>query len=64
MAAEVIEVRPAAGVHLAARSSVAGFRVTGSESEILFEALPVDDPQVRRPDITRARHVLGCEPEG
>ncbi|TMA23241.1 MAG: SDR family oxidoreductase, partial [Deltaproteobacteria bacterium] len=33
-------------------------RVTGSKSEIVFEALPVDDPQVRQPDITRARQVL------
>ncbi len=38
-------------------------RVTGSASEIVFEALPVDDPQVRQPDITRARQVLGWEPE-
>jgi dTDP-glucose 4,6-dehydratase len=38
-------------------------RVTGSRSEIVFEALPVDDPQVRQPDITRARQVLGWEPE-
>jgi len=35
---------------------------TGSASEIVFEALPTDDPQVRRPDITRAREVLGWEP--
>jgi dTDP-glucose 4,6-dehydratase len=38
-------------------------RVTGSSSEIVHEALPVDDPQVRRPDITRARQVLGWEPK-
>ena len=38
-------------------------RVTGSSSEIVFEALPVDDPQVRRPDITRAQQVLGWSPE-
>ncbi|HXF98864.1 MAG TPA: UDP-glucuronic acid decarboxylase family protein [Gaiellaceae bacterium] len=38
-------------------------RLTGSTSEIVFEALPVDDPQVRQPDITRARQVLGWEPE-
>jgi dTDP-glucose 4,6-dehydratase len=38
-------------------------RVSGSKSEIVFEALPVDDPQVRQPDITRARQVLGWEPE-
>jgi len=38
-------------------------RVTGSSSEIVFEALPVDDPQQRRPDITRARQLLGWEPE-
>jgi dTDP-glucose 4,6-dehydratase len=38
-------------------------RVSGSTSEIVFEALPIDDPKVRRPDITRARQVLGWEPE-
>jgi dTDP-glucose 4,6-dehydratase len=38
-------------------------RVTGSSSEIVFEPLPVDDPQIRQPDITRAREVLGWEPE-
>jgi dTDP-glucose 4,6-dehydratase len=37
-------------------------RVTGSASEVVFEALPVDDPQVRQPDITRARQLLGWEP--
>jgi dTDP-glucose 4,6-dehydratase len=36
---------------------------TGSTSEIVYEALPVDDPQVRQPDITRARQLLGWEPE-
>jgi len=38
-------------------------KVTGSSSEIVFEALPTDDPQIRRPDITRARQVLGWQPE-
>jgi dTDP-glucose 4,6-dehydratase len=38
-------------------------RVTGSQSEIVYEALPIDDPQVRQPDITRARQLLGWEPE-
>jgi len=38
-------------------------RVTGSKSEVVHEALPVDDPQVRQPDITRARQLLGWEPE-
>jgi dTDP-glucose 4,6-dehydratase len=37
--------------------------VTGSASEIVFEALPTDDPQVRQPDITLARELLGWEPE-
>jgi dTDP-glucose 4,6-dehydratase len=36
--------------------------VTRSRSEIVFEALPVDDPAQRRPDITLAREVLGWEP--
>ena len=38
-------------------------RLTSSKSEIVFEALPVDDPQVRQPDITRARQLLGWEPK-
>jgi dTDP-glucose 4,6-dehydratase len=37
--------------------------LTESRSEIVFEALPVDDPQVRQPDITRARDLLGWQPE-
>ena len=37
--------------------------LTDSRSDIVFEALPVDDPQVRQPDITRARDLLGWEPE-
>jgi dTDP-glucose 4,6-dehydratase len=37
--------------------------LTESRSEIVFEALPVDDPQVRQPDISRARALLGWEPE-
>ena len=36
--------------------------VTESRSEIVFEALPVDDPQVRQPDITRAKQLLDWEP--
>lgn len=38
-------------------------QVVGSSSPIVFEALPIDDPQVRQPDITRAREVLGWQPE-
>ncbi|HEX2085565.1 MAG TPA: UDP-glucuronic acid decarboxylase family protein [Solirubrobacteraceae bacterium] len=37
--------------------------VTGSKSEIVFEALPTDDPQVRQPDISLAKDVLGWEPK-
>jgi dTDP-glucose 4,6-dehydratase len=37
--------------------------LTESRSEIVFEALPVDDPQVRQPDISRARDLLGWEPK-
>ncbi|HKP90515.1 MAG TPA: UDP-glucuronic acid decarboxylase family protein [Thermoleophilaceae bacterium] len=37
--------------------------LTESRSEIVFEALPVDDPQVRQPDISRARDLLGWEPQ-
>jgi dTDP-glucose 4,6-dehydratase len=37
--------------------------LTESRSEVVYEALPVDDPQVRQPDITRARALLEWEPE-
>jgi dTDP-glucose 4,6-dehydratase len=37
--------------------------VTGSKSDIVFEALPTDDPQVRQPDISLARELLGWEPK-
>jgi dTDP-glucose 4,6-dehydratase len=36
--------------------------VTGSRSEIVYEALPTDDPKQRRPDISRARDLLGWQP--
>lgn len=36
--------------------------LTGSDSEITFEELPKDDPQVRQPDISRAQKVLDWEP--
>ena len=36
---------------------------SGSNSEIVFKPLPVDDPQVRQPDIAKAREVLGWQPE-
>jgi dTDP-glucose 4,6-dehydratase len=38
-------------------------RLTGTSSEIVFRPLPVDDPKVRQPDITRARTRLGWEPK-
>ncbi|HKB34368.1 MAG TPA: UDP-glucuronic acid decarboxylase family protein [Candidatus Dormibacteraeota bacterium] len=38
-------------------------RLAGSKSEIVHRELPVDDPKQRRPDITRARTLLGWEPE-
>jgi len=37
-------------------------RLTGSRSELSFEALPEDDPRQRQPDITKARTLLGWEP--
>jgi dTDP-glucose 4,6-dehydratase len=37
--------------------------VTGSSSNIRYEALPQDDPKQRRPDITKAKQVLGWEPK-
>jgi dTDP-glucose 4,6-dehydratase len=37
--------------------------IIGSDSRIIFEELPVDDPKVRRPDISRAKDILGWEPK-
>ena len=36
--------------------------LTGTKARIVEKELPVDDPKVRRPDITRAREMLGWEP--
>lgn len=38
-------------------------RITNSSSEIVFRELPQDDPRQRKPDITRARTILGWEPK-
>ena len=38
-------------------------RITGTKSPIEYKPLPVDDPKVRQPDITRAKKVLGWEPK-
>jgi len=38
-------------------------RMTGSRSQIVYRPLPVDDPKVRQPDITRARTLLNWEPK-
>lgn len=38
-------------------------QLTGSKSEIAYRPLPQDDPQVRQPDITRARTLLNWEPK-
>ena len=37
-------------------------KLVGSSSKIVYRPLPVDDPKQRRPDITRARSILGWEP--
>jgi dTDP-glucose 4,6-dehydratase len=36
--------------------------LTGSKSELVFKPLPQDDPKLRRPDISRAKRLLGWEP--
>ncbi len=45
------------------RSPSAIIALTGSRSRIVSRPLPVDDPKVRQPDITRARTLLGWEPK-
>jgi nucleoside-diphosphate-sugar epimerase len=38
-------------------------RMTGARSKIVYKPLPVDDPKIRQPDITRARTLLHWEPK-
>jgi dTDP-glucose 4,6-dehydratase len=38
-------------------------KMTGSKSRIVYQPLPEDDPKVRKPDITRAKEILGWEPK-
>jgi dTDP-glucose 4,6-dehydratase len=38
-------------------------KLTGAETKIVFKPLPADDPKQRKPDITKARELLGWEPK-
>jgi dTDP-glucose 4,6-dehydratase len=38
-------------------------KLTGTKQKIVFKPLPKDDPTQRRPDITKARKILGWEPK-
>jgi len=38
-------------------------RLTGSKSELIFKPLPIDDPKVRQPNISKAKELLGWEPK-
>jgi dTDP-glucose 4,6-dehydratase len=38
-------------------------RITGSDRKIIYKPLPQDDPKQRKPDITRAKEILGWEPK-
>jgi dTDP-glucose 4,6-dehydratase len=38
-------------------------RITGTQSKIEYKPLPEDDPKVRQPDISRAKKVLGWQPQ-
>jgi dTDP-glucose 4,6-dehydratase len=37
--------------------------LTGTKQKIVYKPLPVDDPKQRRPDITKAKEILGWEPK-
>ena len=54
--------QPARGHHRGDRAGRSS-RLVGSKSRIVYRPLPVDDPKQRRPDITRARTLLGWEPK-
>jgi dTDP-glucose 4,6-dehydratase len=38
-------------------------KLTGTDTKIVYKPLPVDDPKQRRPDITKAKEILGWEPK-
>src|SRR5690606_9158921 len=38
-------------------------KLTGTKQKMIFKALPTDDPKQRRPDITKAKVILGWEPK-
>jgi dTDP-glucose 4,6-dehydratase len=38
-------------------------KLTGAKTKIVFKPLPVDDPKQRKPDITKAKELLGWEPK-
>ena len=38
-------------------------KLTGTSQQVVYKSLPQDDPKQRQPDITRARAVLGWEPQ-
>lgn len=38
-------------------------QITDSRSRIIYKDLPVDDPKIRQPDITKAKSILGWEPQ-
>ena len=37
-------------------------KITNSKSEIVFHGLPIDDPRIRMPDISKAKNILGWQP--
>ncbi len=62
------EVRDPVNIGNPAELSVLQFareiqKLTGTKSEIIFKPLPVDDPKVRQPDITKAKSKLAWEPK-
>jgi len=46
-----------------ARLAALVIAATGSKSEVSYAPLPADDPRQRKPDITKARDILGWEPK-
>jgi dTDP-glucose 4,6-dehydratase len=38
-------------------------KLTGTKQKIVYKPLPLDDPKQRKPDITKAKEILGWEPK-
>ena len=61
--ADVITVDDRTHVPYGNRPAEEIIKLTGSGTKVIYKPLPTDDPKQRKPDITRAKEILGWEPK-